>query len=94
MTFKQAKIVTMVLVLFAVVLCVVGLMGFEEGSAVRNQLGVIASVAFVVGIAVMVLWCKCPHCGRRIIRGALMVKKCPGCGKPLEPKGTKRLGGK
>ena len=94
MTFKQAKIVTLILVLFAVVLCVVGIAGFEEGSATRDQLGYVATGAFAVGLVVMLLWCKCPHCGRRIIRGALLAVKCPGCGKALDPKDAKRLGGK
>jgi hypothetical protein len=91
MTFKQAKIVTLILVLFAVVLCVVGIVAFEEGSAMRNQLGYIATGAFAVGLVVMFLWCRCPHCGRRIIRGALLAVKCPGCGKALDPRDAKRL---
>ncbi len=94
MTFKQAKIVTLTLILLAVALCVVGLVGFEKGSATRDQLGYIAAGAFAVGLVVMFLWCKCPHCGRRIFRGALLAVKCPGCGKALDPKYAKRLGEK
>lgn len=42
------------------------------------------SMAMLVGMVVCASrFCRCPHCGRSIIGGALKVTVCPHCGRDL-----------
>ncbi|MFR3291127.1 MAG: hypothetical protein ACLTSG_13290 [Lachnospiraceae bacterium] len=34
----------------------------------------------------MVVWCRCPHCGRRLFYKMFQLKVCPGCKRRLDDK--------
>ena len=78
-SYERGRNIVRVLVVLAIVLGVSALMFTQENS--REQLAlVIASAACVVGVIVVARFlCVCPHCGKRIVSGVLVLRVCPKC---------------
>ena len=78
-SYERGRNIVRVLVVLAIVLGVSALMFTQENS--REQMAlVIASAACVVGVIVVARFlCVCPHCGKRIVSGVLVLRVCPKC---------------
>ena len=50
---------------------------FVQGRELTKKL-IIAAVIYV-----MVKYCRCPHCGKRIMFGVLKITVCPSCRRSL-----------
>ena len=81
--FERGRKIVMVLVALAILFGVLGLMFTTENS--RAQIIYIMSAfACIIGIVITSLTlCRCPHCGKRILNGVLVVKVCPRCKRSL-----------
>ena len=69
----------------ATLICGVG--GFVASGADSTLQFVLIALTFVFCICavyVVVRYCRCPHCGKRIFLGVLKVKTCPACHRDLE----------
>ncbi len=77
--FERGRRIVRILVVVAVMLGVSALMFTEENSKEQMYL-VIGAAACVLGVIVAArLLCICPHCGKRIVSGVLVLKVCPKC---------------
>ncbi len=77
--FERGRRIVLIFVILAVVLGVAALMFTKEDS--REQM-ILVIAAFVCVAAVVIsarLFCRCPHCGKRIVNGVLVLKVCPRC---------------
>ena len=77
--FERGRKIVMILVVLAIILGVTALMFTKEDSREQTVL-VVAAFACVIGVIVVArLMCICPHCGKRIVSGVLVLKVCPRC---------------
>lgn len=85
MKFSKAASFSKTLMLISVVLCVLGLtMTGAEMTTIRTAASLTAMVLIIIAVAVVLRYCRCPHCGKRIFFGVAKVKYCPNCRRDLE----------
>ena len=78
-SYERGRNIVRILVVLAIVLGVSALMFTQENSREQVFL-VIGSAACVIGVIVAARFlCVCPHCGKRIINGVLVLRVCPKC---------------
>ena len=71
------------ILLAALAIGVSSLFLFEEGSVGYIGSAVLLVVLFAAGIAIMVIWGRCPYCGARLFYGLYKWKICPKCRRKL-----------
>lgn len=77
--FERGRAVVRILVVVAVVCGLCALLFTQENSREQMYL-VLASFACVIAVIVVArIMCICPHCGKRIVSGVLVLKVCPKC---------------
>ena len=77
--FARGRRIVRILVGLAVALGLCALMFTQENSQQQMFL-ILASCACVVSVIVVARFmCICPHCGKRIVSGVLVLKVCPKC---------------
>jgi len=67
------------------IICAVG--SFVSAGADSKIQFLLLSLTFVLCIItlyIIIRYCRCPHCGKRIFLGVLKVKTCPACHRDLE----------
>ncbi len=72
------------MMVLAILICVLGIITFKEGSSEMKICMAAAVVCMVAGLAACYLWCRCPHCGSRLFRKVMSLKACPHCGRDFE----------
>ena len=87
MKFSTAKAVSMGILLAALAIGVATAFMFEEGSSAYIGSAVLLVILFVVALAVMIIWGRCPYCGRHLFYGLYKWKICPKCRRALDPNG-------
>ena len=75
-TFVQGRELTKKLIIATVISCVMSIVCEQIGSPVQP-------LFFAAVIYVMVKYCRCPHCGKRIMFGVLKITVCPSCRRSL-----------
>lgn len=77
--FERGQNIVRILVVLAIILGVSALMFTQENS--REQMVLVLSSAACIFAVVIVarFFCICPHCGKRIVSGVLVLKVCPRC---------------
>ena len=69
----------MILVVLAIIFGLSALMFTQENSKEQMYL-VFAAFGCVIAVVVVARFlCVCPHCGKRIVSGVLVLKVCPKC---------------
>ncbi|MBR2188212.1 MAG: hypothetical protein IJ860_02210 [Eubacterium sp.] len=77
--FERGRNIVRVLVVLAIVLGVSALM-FTQNDSKEQMVLVLAAFACVIAVIVVARFlCVCPHCGKRIVSGVLVLKVCPQC---------------
>ena len=77
--FERGRNTVRVLVVLAIVLGISALMFTQPDSREQMVLVFAAFACVIAGIVVARLMCVCPHCGKRIVSGVLVLKVCPQC---------------
>ena len=78
-SYERGSNIVRVLVVLAVIFGISALM-FTQPDSREQMILVLASAACVVGVLVAArLLCVCPHCGKRIMNGVLVLRVCPKC---------------
>jgi len=92
MKFNTATSLARTMTIISALLCVAGLLFKEELAPIRAFLTILALLILVAAIIIIVVFCKCPYCGKRIFMGASTVAYCPNCRRNLETgkKGSKK----
>ena len=81
--FERGQKIVKILIALAIGLCVAALMFSRENSTQQTWL-IAGAATCLVGVVVVALrFCRCPHCGKRIINGVLVLKVCPKCKRSL-----------
>lgn len=77
--FERGRNIVRILVVLAIIFGICALMFTAENSKEQMFL-VLASAACIVAVFVVARFlCICPHCGKRIVSGVLVLKVCPKC---------------
>ena len=87
MKFSTSKAASMGMLLAALAIGVASALIFEEGTAVYNGSAFLLVVLLVVSVAIMIVWGRCPYCGKRLFYGLYKWKICPKCRRKLDPNG-------
>ncbi len=78
-SYERGRNIVRILVVLAVILGVCALMFTRENSQQQMFL-VLGSFACVIAVIVVSRQlCVCPHCGKRIVSGVLVLRVCPKC---------------
>ncbi len=84
MRFDKASTLARGLIIGSAVLCVLGLIIDKELSGIKMLVTLGALLLLVSAFIIVMVFCKCPYCGKRIFRGASSVVYCPNCRRNLE----------
>lgn len=87
MKLGTAKILSMASLLLGLAVGLLGHFTLEEGTSTYLLVEIITVLLFAAGLLIVVLWCRCPHCGRRLFYKMFQLKVCPGCKRRLDDKG-------
>lgn len=81
--FERGRSIVKVLIALAVACALIALMFTHENSQQQAFL-MLGSLACLAGVLIVsARFCRCPHCGKRIINGVLVLKVCPKCKRSL-----------
>ena len=69
--------------LFMAIVFVVASWLMPRGSYAQFGLMLLATLCVVGEIAMLSIFCRCPHCGKRIMLGTLTATICPRCHRSL-----------
>lgn len=91
MRFEKAKRLVTILLVFSIMACVVGLL-FGHGNR-EFLIGTAAAALASLLLAgfVIVKYCRCPWCGKLLLRRMFAVRTCPDCRRDIET-GKRRKG--
>ncbi|MDO4983641.1 MAG: hypothetical protein Q4E35_08830 [Eubacteriales bacterium] len=78
-TFIQGRELAKKLAVGTAVSCVAGILLAQMQSNLELIFITLTFVLFAATIYVIIKYCKCPYCGRRIFLGVLKVTSCPSC---------------
>ena len=67
----------------AAIACVGSLLTPQSFLSLKLFLTIATILLFVTMLFIIVRGCRCPHCGKRILTGVLVVKVCPKCKRSL-----------
>ncbi len=81
--FERGRRIVIVLISMAIVLGLAALMFTKENTTENAVLAVSSLLCIVAVIFAALRFCRCPHCGKRIINGVLVLKVCPNCKRSL-----------
>ena len=85
MKFSKAASYAKTLILIALVLCILGLtMTGAELTTIRTAASITALILIIIAVVLVLMYCRCPYCGKRIFFGVSRVKYCPDCRRDLE----------
>ncbi len=76
MNFKRARTLAVILLLIAAFM---GCAGSILIPTIGNKVAIISVIYIVAAVVVWIIWCRCPHCGKRIFRRFLVAVQCPRC---------------
>ncbi|MBQ8217029.1 MAG: hypothetical protein IJZ91_03600 [Oscillospiraceae bacterium] len=85
MKFGTAKAASMGMLLAALAIGVASLFMFEEGSSAYMGSAVLLIILLFSSVAIMIIWGRCPYCGKRLFYSLYKWKNCPKCRKALKP---------
>ena len=78
-TFARGQKLVRYLLAFSIAAAAAGLLLYAEHST-GQLVCILLSLGLMIGVVVViVLDCRCPRCGRRIIGGVLVLETCPSC---------------
>jgi len=79
MKFDKAKNAVKTCLVICMLLCLVSVIC----TSLNPQLSFIATIVsmlfFFLSFAIALLYCKCSHCGKRILLGMFKLQRCPKC---------------
>lgn len=82
-SFERGRRIVLIFLIMAILLCLYALIITKEYSN-ENFIAIIAGfLCFIAMIVTAAILCRCPHCGKRIISGVLVLKVCPKCKRSL-----------
>ena len=84
MDLKTAKTLTIVSMVLSVACAVIGLVGYSPENPARTYLAVVAFALMALALIFLLVFCRCPWCGKRISSGLMKLKVCPHCNRDLE----------
>ena len=83
MKFGTAKAASMGMLLAALTIGVSSIFLFEEGTAAYMGSAVLIVALFIASLFIMIVWGRCPYCGRHLFYGLYKWKTCPKCRRAL-----------
>lgn len=87
MKLGTAKVLSMASLLLGLAVGLLGHFLLEEGTSSYLLAEILTALLFIAGLLIVVVWCRCPHCGRRLFYKMFQLKVCPGCKRRLDDKG-------
>ena len=77
--FERGRNIVRILLVLAIIFGIAAMM-FTKTDSREQVFLVLAAFACVIAIIVVARsMCVCPHCGKRIVNGVLVLKVCPKC---------------
>ena len=83
MTFEKARKTASTMIIVGIVISLFSMFTLPQGTAEYMIGGLIGVLLMAGAILICFVYCKCPHCGKRIMFQVLAVKKCPHCHKDV-----------
>ena len=84
MNFKRAKQMVLFLLVIGILVCIFGVLMFEDGDTGLEVCIAIAFVMIIMSLMICGVWCKCPYCNKRLFYKLMRLKACPKCGRDFD----------
>lgn len=84
MQIKTARRLLMFFMIVAVALALIGLIFLEPGTVISVYVTLISFGCMVAAMIILIGYCKCPWCGKRITANLMKAEYCPHCKKDFE----------
>ena len=91
MNFDRARNLVKFLLVFCLALGLAGIITADTGMAYSVYFALASMLCFVLAFVVIVLFCKCPYCGKVVYLGLFKATHCPKCRRSFET-GVKKKG--
>jgi len=79
MDFERARSLVKLLVIFAAIIALAGLIITDYSASLSFYLTLMSAVCCAAAVVVVALFCKCPYCGKHVTLGLLTATHCPKC---------------
>lgn len=83
MKFDRARNFVKLFFALCVVCCVVGIAMSGSSSALALYAPILSLIFFGLAFVVIIMYCKCQHCGKHVYLGLFKAVNCPRCGRNL-----------
>lgn len=91
MKFDRARNLVKFLLAMCLVSGLAGIITADKGMAFSVYFALGSMICFVLSFVVIVLFCKCPYCGKVVYLGLFKATHCPKCRRSFET-GVKKKG--
>lgn len=91
MKFDRARNLVKFLLALCLALGLAGIITSDKGMALSVYFMLASMICFVLSFVVIVLFCKCPYCGKVVYLGLFKATHCPKCRRSFET-GVKKKG--
>lgn len=83
-TFVHGRELTKKLVIATVIGCALSLLFMVQGNTTMQFLLIgFTTIGMIGSVYVIFKYCVCPHCGKHITMGLLVIENCPRCRRNL-----------
>ena len=84
LNFKTARTLVMVFMAASFVCAIGGMVFIRPGTQASLYSVVLALILMLLGVLILVAFCRCPWCGKRITAGMMKVQVCPHCKRDID----------
>ena len=83
MKFHTGRQLAKVLIVLAIAAILSGYAFFLEGDPMRDMMISVGGVLGLLTVGVIMFFCRCPYCGKILVRNLFNLKECPFCKRNL-----------
>jgi hypothetical protein len=77
--FERGRRIVVAMIAITILLSAATLLFTEDGSTERMVLTLAAFGGLIGTVGATLHFCRCPHCGKRILAGVMVATVCPKC---------------
>lgn len=79
LSFRTARITASATLLLSVLAAALRWAVFAANDLISRTLLALTFAGFGAWFIITIVWCRCPHCGHRIIQKVWIISECPAC---------------
>ena len=82
--FKTARRLVMIFMAVSFVLAIGGIVFVRPGTQASIYVVLLSFIMMVLALMILIVFCRCPWCGKRITSGLMKIEVCPHCRRDID----------